>query len=128
MARFSYDGHEIETSGTEPRLGDMFRQELVRNVVRDICLQGGILVTHGISWNSLPESSEVEEREMPKQPIEAASLGFERNRAKVINALRALVRGIVKECQLPTNNGLDIGSGATGAMDSRFPAGSRSAR
>ncbi len=116
MARFSYDGHEIETSGTEPRLGDMFRQELVRNVVRDICLQGGILVTHGISWNSLPESSEVEEREMPKQPIEAASLGFERNRAKVINALRALVRGIVKECQLPTNNGLDIGSGATGAM------------
>lgn len=116
MPNFSYDGHEVETSELEPRLGSQFGRVMIRDIVRDTCLQGRILQTQGVSWNSLPESTEVEEKEMPIQDIARASLGFERNRAKVMRQLRAIVRGIIREYKLPTTNGIDIGSGATGAM------------
>lgn len=116
MPKFSYDGHEVETSESEPRLGDQFGRVKIRDIVRDTCLQSRILQTRGVSWTALPDSTAVEEREMPKQDITQASLGFERNRTKVIRQLRAIVRGIMREYKLPTNNGIDIGSGATGAM------------
>ncbi len=112
MPKFSYDGHEVETSELEPCLGRV----MIRDIVRDTCLANRILQTESVRWSPLPDLPEVEEREMPKQDIARASLGFERNRVKVRRQLRAIVRGIVKEYKLPTNNGMDIGSGATGAM------------
>ncbi len=112
MARFFYNDHQIDISSDEPRLDGI----LIRDLVRDLCLQAGVLKTQQIGWDKYPDSINVEEREIPKQDIAAASLTFERNRLKVISALRALIRGVVKEFDLPVTNGMDIGSGATGAM------------
>ncbi len=112
MDRFSYNEHQIETDTSEPTLAGI----IVRDLVRDLCIPAGFLKTQEMIWNRYPESIAIEECEIPKQNIATASLAFERNRLKVIKELRAIVRGIMKEYELPINNGIDIGSGGTGAM------------
>lgn len=63
-----------------------------------------------------PANPAEEEAGISVQDIETASLIFERTRAQVRGALRAIVEFVFRELKLPTRNGFDIGSGATGAM------------
>ncbi len=65
---------------------------------------------------SFPKSVEEEERGIQAQPITTASLSFERNRSQVREALQAILARIFRDFNLPTSNGADLGSGATGAM------------
>lgn len=63
-----------------------------------------------------PKSIEEEERGIAAQPIQTASLAFEKNRSQVRAALQAILARVFEEYDLPKSNGVDLGSGATGAM------------
>lgn len=63
-----------------------------------------------------PQSIEEEERGIAAQPIQTASLAFEKNRSQVRAALQAILAKVFLEYGIPRRNGADLGSGATGAM------------
>ncbi len=61
-------------------------------------------------------SIQEEERGIQAQSITTASLSFEKNRSQVREALQAMLARIFRDFDLPVSNGVDLGSGATGAM------------
>lgn len=60
-----------------------------------------------------PQSIEDEERHISEQSVSATE-GFNRNRRRVIDTLRAIPSFVFEEYSLPRSNEIDIGCGATG--------------
>ncbi len=80
----------------------------------------GKIVPTPFAIYSLPHDVAEEERGLARQPISTASLSFEQNRLKVLTALQGIAACVFDRYQLPKFGGIDVGSGATGAMVHQF--------
>lgn len=101
---------------------DVFRGGEMIFDVPQICLTMGQIKPSLFACYRLPENAEQEERGLAQQSIETASLVFEDNRIKVEKALQGIAGSVFDRYDLPRSNGIDIGSGATGAMVHQFLA------
>lgn len=84
--------------------------------VPETCAQMGMTSRRIMVPQDTPFSIEEEEKGIAAQPIQTASLSFEKNRSQVRAALQAILARVFREYNLPRRNGIDLGSGATGAM------------
>lgn len=88
--------------------------------VPQICLDMRQITPTPFAVYSFPRDNREEERGLAQQPISTASLAFEHNRVKVERALQSIVGSVFAQYNLPRFGGIDIGSGATGAMVHQF--------
>lgn len=78
--------------------------------------QGGALRRNRVTPAAMPRSIEEEERGLARLVVQDASGSFDRTRQQVKSALQAIAQWALEEYQIPTENGCDFGSGATGFM------------
>lgn len=88
--------------------------------VPQICINMGQLRRTPFAVDYFPGDTREEEVHLALQPISAASLAFENNRLKVEQALQGIASSVFDKFDLPRFGGIDIGSGATGAMVHQF--------
>lgn len=85
--------------------------------VPQMLIDAGHLSLREIAGWTPPQSTEEEERGIATQSAEVASGEFERTRAQVRDALRAIIGSVITAFNIPCRQGgIDIGSGATGEM------------
>ncbi len=116
MSASQFHGYNIITTADEPYIPNVY----IRDLVRDFCTNGGLIVPAEYTGDHRQPTFQAEAEGIAEQDISAASTGFERNRLKVLDALRAIIRSVFEEYDLAVRKGLDIGSGATGAMVHEF--------
>ena len=101
-----YGGHKIEIGG------DVTNERYIVDLLR----QSDNVQSHNIKLVSPEISYEQEERGLSVEDPSFASAIFENNRRDIRDSLRAIISFIIKKFDVPTDNGLDLGSGATGEM------------
>lgn len=92
----------------------------MRYDVPQICIDTGQLRRTPFAVDYFPKDTREEEVHLALQPISAASLAFENNRLRVEQALQGIASSVFDRYNLPRFGGIDIGSGATGAMVHQF--------
>ena len=103
-----YNGYQISAGG--PMVYD----------VPQICLNMRQITPSPFAVYNLPRDAKEEEFGLAQQPISTASLSFEHNRMKVEEALQGITGAVFDQYNLPRFGGIDVGSGATGAMVHQF--------
>ncbi|MCX6733851.1 MAG: hypothetical protein NTX63_03475 [Candidatus Peregrinibacteria bacterium] len=88
--------------------------------VPQICIDIGQLTRASVAVERYPRDAREEEMDIARQRISVASLTFENNRLKVEQALQGIACSVFDRYDLPRSGGIDIGSGATGAMVHQF--------